>query len=92
MQGRTTLVLAHRLSSVVDCDSIVVIDDGLAVETGSHDALMAADGVYAALMQEQVRESHATRDDSSLISRPDRPATETLDTTPGGARYVPTEG
>ena len=41
MQGRTTLDLAHRLSSVIDCDRILVLEDGRVVESGSHDALMA---------------------------------------------------
>ena len=41
MQGRTTLILAHRLSSVIDCDRILVLDGGRVVEQGRHDALMA---------------------------------------------------
>jgi ATP-binding cassette subfamily B protein/subfamily B ATP-binding cassette protein MsbA len=49
MKGRTTLVIAHRLSTVRNADEIVVIDAGRAVERGSHDALLAAGGAYAAL-------------------------------------------
>lgn len=49
MKGRTTLVIAHRLSTVRNADEIVVIDAGRVVERGSHDALLAADGAYAAL-------------------------------------------
>ena len=41
MQGRTTLILAHRLSSVIDCDRILVLDGGKVAEQGRHAALMA---------------------------------------------------
>ena len=50
MQGRTTLILAHRLSSVIDCDRILVLDDGRVAEQGRHETLMARGGVYAELM------------------------------------------
>ncbi|WP_342238537.1 ABC transporter ATP-binding protein [Inquilinus sp. OTU3971] len=59
MQGRTTLVLAHRLSSVIGCDRILVLDRGRVVESGPHAALMQQGGVYAGLMAEQARESAA---------------------------------
>jgi ABC-type multidrug transport system fused ATPase/permease subunit len=59
MRGRTTLVLAHRLSSVIDCDRILVLDQGRVVESGRHDELMRRGGVYARLMAEQARESRA---------------------------------
>jgi ABC-type multidrug transport system fused ATPase/permease subunit len=48
-EGRTTLVIAHRLSTVRKADSIVVMDAGTAVEEGSHDALIAKGGLYAKL-------------------------------------------
>jgi ATP-binding cassette subfamily B protein len=47
MRGRTAVVIAHRLSTIRDADRIVVIDDGRIAETGSHDELLAAGGVYA---------------------------------------------
>ncbi|TCR64735.1 ABC transporter ATP-binding protein/permease [Bosea sp. BK604] len=61
-QGRTTLVIAHRLSTVINADEIIVLDKGLIVERGHHRELLAADGVYAALWnrQRQVDEAKAT--------------------------------
>jgi len=60
MRGRTTLILAHRLSSVIDCDRILVLDGGKVAEQGRHETLMAQGGVYAGLMAEQVHEGART--------------------------------
>jgi len=57
MAGRTTLVVAHRLSTIRDADRIVVIHRGEKVEEGSHDELMAWGGVYYRLHQLQFREA-----------------------------------
>ena len=57
MQGRTTLVFAHRLSSVVGADRILVLDHGSIVETGDHASLMRACGAYYRLMGAQAEES-----------------------------------
>jgi subfamily B ATP-binding cassette protein MsbA len=53
MAGRTTLVIAHRLSTVRGCDRIYVVDRGQVVEQGDHDSLMAAGGLYARLARAQ---------------------------------------
>jgi ATP-binding cassette subfamily B protein len=49
MRGRTTLVIAHRLATVLKADRIVVMDEGRVVETGSHAELTARGGLYARL-------------------------------------------
>ena len=89
MQGRTTLILAHRLSSVIDCDRILVLDGGKVAEQGRHDALMARGGVYAGLMAEQAREQR-TPGALATIAMPQK--VESVSDTPGGALKTVTEG
>ncbi len=59
MVGRTTLVIAHRLATVLACDRILVIDGGRVVEEGTHDQLVAKDGIYARLARLQFRTGEA---------------------------------
>ncbi|WP_088562073.1 ABC transporter ATP-binding protein [Arboricoccus pini] len=61
MRGRTVLVLAHRLSSVIGCDRILVLKDGRVREEGDHATLMRRGGIYAGLMAQQAQEAIQTQ-------------------------------
>jgi subfamily B ATP-binding cassette protein MsbA len=54
MAGRTTLVIAHRLSTVIDADMIYVLDGGAVVEQGRHNDLLAQNGLYSELSRLQI--------------------------------------
>ncbi|MBP7918239.1 MAG: metal ABC transporter permease, partial [Rhodocyclaceae bacterium] len=58
-RGRTTLIIAHRLSTVMNADEILVLDAGRIIERGRHAALLAANGVYAQMwaLQQQDRDA-----------------------------------
>ena len=53
MAGRTSFVVAHRLSTIRNADCILVMRDGEIIERGTHDELLAADGFYAELYRSQ---------------------------------------
>jgi ATP-binding cassette subfamily B protein len=77
-QGRTTLVIAHRLSTVIDADEILVLDHGQIIERGRHSQLLALNGHYAAMWNKQ-REAAAAREKLKEVE-------EDPDVVPGIAR------
>ena len=63
---RTTLVIAHRLSTVVDADEILVLQDGRVAERGTHAHLLAEDGLYARMWELQAAEQGVARETESV--------------------------
>ena len=66
MEGKTSIVIAHRLATVIRADVIFVIDDGKVVEQGTHAELLAGDGLYSRLYELQFRGEEA--DSLELVS------------------------
>jgi subfamily B ATP-binding cassette protein MsbA len=66
MQNRTTFVIAHRLSTVLNADRILVVDKGEIVEQGTHEGLLVRDGLYKKLYSMQFedakRDEHGTEE------------------------------
>ena len=60
--GRTTLVIAHRLSTIMHADCILVVEDGLIVESGRHDELLRKNGRYASFYRLQLKEQQLQRE------------------------------
>ena len=65
-RNRTTLVIAHRLSTIIAADEIIVLDKGMIVERGTHQRLLAAEGLYASMWNRQ-REAEAARERLALV-------------------------
>jgi ATP-binding cassette subfamily B protein len=59
-KGRSVITIAHRLSTIVDADLIIVLEDGHVTEQGTHDALLARNGRYAAMWQRQLADEENT--------------------------------
>ena len=55
MEGRTSFIVAHRLSTIRNADTILVMRDGDVIEQGTHEELLAAEGAYAALYRSQYK-------------------------------------
>jgi subfamily B ATP-binding cassette protein MsbA len=67
--GRTVLMIAHRLTTVRDADLICVLDKGRLVESGTHDELIARDGLYAAFCESQFNEASPTASDGETSGK-----------------------
>jgi ATP-binding cassette subfamily B protein len=72
VQGRTTIAIAHRLSTLQRADRLIVLDRGQVVEEGTHDELMARQGAYYNLYQAQARNVDTDMDDAEAEVNPER--------------------
>jgi len=65
-KNHTTIAIAHRLSTVVDADNIIVLDNGMVVEQGPHEELLVAEGIYATMWQNQLEDQLQTQENSEV--------------------------
>ena len=71
MKGRTSIVIAHRLSTILKADSILVVKDGVIAEQGSHESLLALNGIYKELYETQFRQVLDMEGSGDEMSRSD---------------------
>ena len=89
LAGRTSIVIAHRLSTVRDADQILVIDGGRVVERGRHSELLAEEGLYAELYNTQFADQTDLADERTSSPKSMRSARWAISTTGGGAGTAP---
>ena len=92
MVGKTTIILAHRLSSIIECDRIIVLDDGEIIESGNHKELISKTGVYSALMHEQANQSELVQKILEPSVTLDLSKADASKNVPGGVKLIDTEG
>jgi len=56
MKNKTSIIISHRISTIKDADEIIILEDGLITERGTHDGLMNSKGIYYELYQKQLLE------------------------------------
>ncbi|MEI7025381.1 ABC transporter ATP-binding protein [Paenibacillus sp. y28] len=69
MQGRTTIIIGHRISSVQGADQIILLEDGCIVEQGTHESLLLEDGLYADMYRKQMLDEEAERVEQKEYAR-----------------------
>jgi ATP-binding cassette subfamily B protein len=69
MEGKTVLAIAHRLSTLAEMDRIIVVDAGRIVEQGSHESLLAQDGLYAQFWSRQSGGFIRTEEESAAAAQ-----------------------
>ncbi len=70
LRDRTSIVVSHRVSAVIDADQIIVIDDGRIVERGTHEDLVRRDGAYATLLRRQLLRQEVEADGEGVLAGP----------------------
>ncbi len=63
LRGRTCFIISHRVTAVMDADRILVLDEGVLVDEGTHDELLSREGVYAALLRRQLLDRELNEED-----------------------------